>query len=93
MVAQIGFFNLGMTTGLGEGKFWIKNLQKIEIVSTLFHPQEQFKTASINFSVYTMRYIKILHTYSLISHTLFQNILFNTTVWPPTKPQKFATPF
>ena len=54
---------------------------------------EQFKTESIIFSLHTTRYVKVLHTYSLISHPLFQNILFNTTVRPPTKPQKFSTPF
>ena len=62
------------------------------IFNKYFH-NEQFKTESINFSVHTTRYVKILHTYSLISHPLFQNILFNTTVWPPTKPQKCSTPF
>ena len=40
-----------------------------------------------------MRYVKILNTYSLISHPQLQNILFSTTVWPPTKPQNFSTPF
>ena len=63
------------------------------ICSTIFLPQELLKTESINFSVHTMRYVKILHTYILITHSLFQNILFNTTVWPPTKPKKFSTSF
>ena len=61
-------------------------------ISNKYFHNEQFKTESINFLVHT-RYVKILYTYSLISHPLFQNILFNTTVWPPTKPPKFSTPF
>ena len=62
-------------------------------ISNKYIHNEQFKTESINFSVQTTRYGKILYTYFLISHPLFQNILFNTTVWPPTKPPKFSTPF
>ena len=58
-------------------------------ISNKYFHNEQFKTKSINFSVHTTRYVKILHTYSVISHPLFQNIRFNTTVWSPTKPQKF----
>ena len=37
--------------------------------------------------VNTTRYVKILHTYYLISHRLIQNIPFNAMVWPLTKPQ------
>ena len=59
------------------------------IWSTIFPPREQFKTESVDCSVHT-RYVKILHTYTLISHPLFQNILFNTKVWP-IKPQNFST--
>ena len=66
-------------------------LYLLSIWSTIFLLQEQFKSESINFSVHS-RYVKILHTYSLISHAPFQNIS-NTTVWPPTKLQTFSTPF
>ena len=55
------------------------------IWSTIFLPL-QFKTESINLLVHTTRYVKILHTYSLISYLPFQNILFSKTVWPVTKP-------
>ena len=62
-------------------------------ISNKYFHNEQFKTESKSISVHTTRYVKILHTYFLISHPLFQNNLFNSTVWPPTKPQKFSTSF
>ena len=47
------------------------NLIYSSIWSTIFLPQAQFETEFINFPVRTTRRVKILHTYSLISHTLF----------------------
>ena len=43
----------------------------LSIWSTIFFPQALSETGSINFPVNTTRHVKILHTYSLISHPLF----------------------
>ena len=65
----------------------------LTIWPTIFLPQARFETESMNYPVYTTRHVKILHTFSLISHPLFPKYPLQHNVLVSHQPPEFLSNF